>query len=581
MRNQILKDAARALSLANLFFTSQWIALLDINHFWFGKFSLFSFKNILALLVNVCLFGALLFAAMQLFRRSKNDRLLQTGRLLFSLLFFLFAAVAILPQLFGKDFSFQTALLRSVGYFNLTELRALGTLITASTALLLKHRLRYGIGIFAGAIFWLAIKTEFLIALTILLIAVSLVFIWLRHHIVKVTPVLTLILFPFFIWTSAQGIYLMSKSFTHPQATRNAAAPSSQRVVWIVFDGLDYSQSFGKRAATLNLPAFDGLRQQAVSAKNAYPPAGFTLMSIPALFTGRLVSKVRPASPADMLINFDGANESQSLAAESTVFSDAYELNYRTALAGWAIPYHRIFGKQLTSGFGQEVRDENLLHNMWGHFRRAIENLPGFPGLKAMDSMQNKWERQEHCNGYRNILQAAKPMAANSDYGLVFIHLPVPHPPGIYDREKAAFELDEESCYLDNLALADKALGAVREAMEDAGEWDKSTVIVSSDHWWRPYIWKPTPYWTKADDEVIESVENVDHRIPFMVKLPGQKVSMEYEPAFNTVLTRNFIATLLRNQLHSAENVKAWLDENRSIAESPYAFEKIPEGSTP
>ena len=66
--------------------------------------------------------------------------------------------------------------------------------------------------------------------------------------------------------------------------------------------------------------------------------------------------------------------------------------------------------------------------------------------------------------------------------------------------------------------------------------------------------------------------KEADHRIPFVLKLAGQKQGVTYEPEFNTVLTHDLILALLNGELRDAREVAAWLDQHRSIGESPYRF---------
>jgi hypothetical protein len=146
----------------------------------------------------------------------------------------------------------------------------------------------------------------------------------------------------------------------------------------------------------------------------------------------------------------------------------------------------------------------------------------------------------------------------------------VPHPPGIYDRQKEAFELDGESSYLDNLQLADRALGDLRLVMEKAGIWDDTIVLVTSDHWWRCDIWGPGYMWTHKDGVVIADAK--DHRVPFVLKLTGQRVGVTYNGEFNNVLTHDLLLALLKNEVSTPDSVISWLDRNRSIGESPYRF---------
>ena len=157
---------------------------------------------------------------------------------------------------------------------------------------------------------------------------------------------------------------------------------------------------------------------------------------------------------------------------------------------------------------------------------------------------------------------------------MVVIHLPIPHPIGIYDRSAQAFSLHARSGYLDNLALADRTLGELRRAMEQVGLWDNTTVLVTSDHWlrlervWRDHrLWKP-PVTVGGSDGLPRG--DKDHRVPFILKLASQRTALGYEPPFNSVLSRDLSLAILRGEVSGPEGVAEWLDRHRTIGESPY-----------
>jgi arylsulfatase A-like enzyme len=170
---------------------------------------------------------------------------------------------------------------------------------------------------------------------------------------------------------------------------------------------------------------------------------------------------------------------------------------------------------------------------------------------------------------YQLLLAAARDKLADGNPGLTFIHLPVPHPPYIYDRQSKTFDINGRREYSDNLALADQALGELRGTLERSGLWDKTTIIVSSDHWWRTDFWKPVKnFWN--DGDALNQPAQIDHRIPLIIHFAGQKMGMTYEPPLNTVLTHDLVLELLRKGITKPEEIKDWYDRNRTIGESPY-----------
>jgi arylsulfatase A-like enzyme len=152
--------------------------------------------------------------------------------------------------------------------------------------------------------------------------------------------------------------------------------------------------------------------------------------------------------------------------------------------------------------------------------------------------------------------------------GLVLVHLPVPHPIGIYDRARHDFKTAGESSYLDNLELADRALGELRLAMESAGLWDSSTVVVSGDHWWRAEVWSRLDSVTNEEAEVMPATP--DHRVPFLVKLAGQKEPLAFTPEMNTILTHDLLLAVLRGEVRTPQEAAAWLDQHRTVGDVPH-----------
>ena len=101
--------------------------------------------------------------------------------------------------------------------------------------------------------------------------------------------------------------------------------------------------------------------------------------------------------------------------------------------------------------------------------------------------------------------------------------------------------------YLDNLALSDVALGRVRDQMLKAGLWEKSVVIVTSDHWWR--------YAAGFDGKM-------DQKVPFAVRFPGKQAGMLYQQPFNTIALHDLTLQIVDNILRSPSDLIGWLPEN-------------------
>jgi hypothetical protein len=53
-----------------------------------------------------------------------------------------------------------------------------------------------------------------------------------------------------------------------------------------------------------------------------------------------------------------------------------------------------------------------------------------------------------------------------------------------------------------------------------------------------------------------------------MVKLAGQRNGVEYQGAFNTILTRALLLELLKGEMKNSSAVVEWIDRNSQLGET-------------
>ena len=105
----------------------------------------------------------------------------------------------------------------------------------------------------------------------------------------------------------------------------------------------------------------------------------------------------------------------------------------------------------------------------------------------------------------------------NDQVRFVFLHLPVPHPPGIYDRQRHM--LRPGGTYLDNMVLADDSLGTLLQEIDATPSASQTTVIVSSDHPGAS-LYGDMLFW--SDEEERASGGRFDDRPVLLIHFPGQ-----------------------------------------------------------
>ncbi|NLY75432.1 MAG: LTA synthase family protein [Firmicutes bacterium] len=372
------------------------------------------------------------------------------------------------------------------------------------------------------------------------LLTIIIVLLWRRA---KVAKVFTLFLAPFaliILGQSVQGFFRQDLPKDLPAIAKPIVdpAPNTPRVLWLIFDEMDFRISFIDRPQNLKLPEFDCFKGESLFAENAYSPAGATILSIPALLSGKMIHYASLDDFDTLNVGFEGSNSTVSWGSQPNVFSRAKQLGFNTALLGEYLPYSRLIGHDLDFCDWSAYRFQfvSSKDTLWDNL---TTQLYSFFHVLSLHYAQ-------HQIATREIFDGARKLAADTNYGLVFIHFPVPHPPFIHNH---AWWDQSVKGYADNLILCDIILGRLRKEMEAEGVWEETNIIISSDH--------PYGKAKKFDGKK-------DHRVPFMVKLAGQKKAISYQPEFNTVLTHDLVLDILRKKVTTHDELTQWLNSRKN-----------------
>jgi hypothetical protein len=247
------------------------------------------------------------------------------------------------------------------------------------------------------------------------------------------------------IWMIPQLLFSMRlgvrevPSFDHSAAQANSE--SSKRIVWILFDELSYNLTFDNPPTGQQFTNFQRLRSQSTSFGNIKPVGYFTQAIIPSLLAGREIDQIKSTSYGKLLYLDSERNREVPYDPNRTLFSEAQANGWNPGVAGWSIPYCRIFADVLTACFWNDSgtlpiedrgasEDKSALANSLILPRAALALvLPNWNG-NQVDLTQNK-ALEGRILAYRGIMTQAQKLIQNGQIRFIFIHLPVPHPPGI------------------------------------------------------------------------------------------------------------------------------------------------------
>lgn len=356
---------------------------------------------------------------------------------------------------------------------------------------------------------------------------------------------------------SAIGIFNLLTSPPAPPAAVKALPPPSHRtprVVVVIFDELDFGLTFGESRYRVEMPTFRKLASQSLFAERAYAPSNGTQRSVPAMLHGDFVIRFDVDASGQALVGLRGMNGQMTpLAPLPSVVTDTTERGLNVAMMGWYLPYPRLFK-------GPRVDAD------WESFVYAEFNRTGSQPKSLGERIQRiLWcasplgRRVIHWDTLNALLEKADRAFDRPGFSLVWLHLPVPHGPYMFNRftgERDLFALPVFG-YLDNLALADRSLDTLLRSLADSPEADRTWLIVTSDHPLRPEI-------------AMKLKNRLGRRVPCMIRAPGQTEALKYRSEFNTVLFRKMIGDILGGSIKDAPQLAQWLDTHRTIGESPY-----------
>lgn len=367
-----------------------------------------------------------------------------------------------------------------------------------------------------------------------------------RERVVSAVLAALAIMFPLVLLTAAQGVWAIAQAGGRMQcgSATGLAAPIAghavRRVLWVVYDELDYRTPFEQRPADLKMPAFDRLAAESLTATAAVPPGVSTERSMPSFLSGVRVDDAALVGRNRLMIETESTAGGTAWTSAATLLPKARALGFNTGIAGFFLPYCSLVGDSLTACTWEPCV--------------TCGRLTGVFGSSFLDSLRYqvaelapRYGPRRHLGAYRDGQRASVALAGDAAIGFALLHLPVPHAPAIYDRDRASFSIGRPrgDGYLHNLALADRSLAEIRDAVERAGLAGRTTLIVFGDHGRR---------------DPPGSHEIADPRVPFIVKAGSDTHAVRYDAPLEALRVHDLTLELLAGRLTSNADVERWLN---------------------
>ena len=335
---------------------------------------------------------------------------------------------------------------------------------------------------------------------------------------------------------------------------QKAAATSAgrPRIVWLLFDEMSYDQAFDHRWPGLELPNLDRLRAESVTFTNTQPNGYFTERIIPSLLLGKPIVDARSTEAGVLRYQSVEKGAWTSFDPNQTLFADAQRRGWTTGISGDYNPYCRMLKNQLDwcamrlIVFGNHLsRDKTTWENVAG----PVEATWARVQHKQFEPAQSEAER------FAAMITSARDLVTDDNIDLAFVHLYLPHPPGFYDRKTGQVLVG--GSYIDNMALADRSLGQLMQALAQTSRAQLTTLIVSSDHSWRVGIWRHGFGWTK-EDELASGHGHFDPRPMLIVRFGDESAAAQVHWPFPLLAMHMMIEQMMAGEIEDPQQLESW-----------------------
>jgi hypothetical protein len=341
-------------------------------------------------------------------------------------------------------------------------------------------------------------------------------------------------------------------SVTRYAPAENASKP---RILWILFDELSYKQAFEDPTSGVDLPNFERLRKSSFSFRNLRPIGYRTDRIIPSLILGRRFDKFRSSVTGKLSYWDQQQGRWTDYDASQSLFALAHDNGWPAGIDGWFNPYCPLFAPYLDACYWSP---DLLPLEEYGASEdsSALANAAAAPRqLWAALTDHEPTEADTPLMRFRNLMDHSAALLEDTHLRFVFLHLPVPHPPGIYDRRRRL--LRAGGSYLDNLALADETLGTLLREIDATAAASQTTVIVTSDHSWRIALYRDEEDWSGEEESASHGV--FDDRPVLLIHFPSQQSGRDIAAPTSEMIEHDVMASMLRGKIVSPSDLDGFL----------------------
>lgn len=332
----------------------------------------------------------------------------------------------------------------------------------------------------------------------ILLVAVF-TFIFIKFNFKKTLKFLGVVFFPLFILT----IYNLSlllfhleplkhKQFSTINKNKIISSDEKNPIIWIVFDALVLEKIYQNK----DLKNFNKLIEVSDFYTNYKVGINNTAHSIPSMILGQDVTNFKTIYKNKKIsrIFFNKKKEIISTNFDGSIFDKINEKKKSIYINGWYFPYCELinsYNKCYSNLYSWEIYSYNfdflLLFNLYKLFPFRDFLLKRYIYEFNFEKFEFNEAIKSHKFSLKNFIKSL-----DEEFEFYFYHASYPHKPYIFNSNNNSYikKYFNKSSYDENLVMTDLALGKIINTLKTNKKFEKSIIIISSDH---PLVDDPIP----------------------------------------------------------------------------------------
>jgi hypothetical protein len=96
--------------------------------------------------------------------------------------------------------------------------------------------------------------------------------------------------------------------------------------------------------------------------------------------------------------------------------------------------------------------------------------------------------------------------------------------------------------------------------------WDRTNVLITADHGFRPDMWRGRYGWTQNMESV--SAKGASQLVPFILKLAGKHDHVVVDRPFSNIVSTDLAMAVLSGHISTASQAAEWIDRREGHAET-------------